>query len=118
MSAHAGSSGGTLPDPEEAFRQRCRRDAARLARLRDQIEATPADRLDAVLADLEGVAHGLYGAGGTFGFDDVSAAAAELEALAESLRADGCRDWPNQRALVVQLTLKLLQTLGDLRRRS
>jgi chemotaxis protein histidine kinase CheA len=108
---------GALPDPETEFRRRCARDRARLAGLRDALTAPPADRLDALLAAVQAVAHGLYGAGGTFGFDEVSAAAATLEDLAEDLRAGDCRAWPERRAAVLQAATALLQALDDMRPR-
>lgn len=51
----------------EKFRERCARELARLS------------EPDLAVEELRVLAHGLAGAGGTFGFPEVSAAAADLE---------------------------------------
>jgi HPt (histidine-containing phosphotransfer) domain-containing protein len=66
-----------------AFRARLRRDAARLATLRDALADEGAQALadDPHRMELEQLAHGLVGAGATFGFAEVTAAAEDVERL-------------------------------------
>jgi chemotaxis protein histidine kinase CheA len=116
MSAPIEADGG-LPDPEEAFRRRCRRDRARLDALHHRIAVADAEPPDAALAELQEVAHGLYGAGGTFGFDGISAAAGGLELMVEDFRAAGCREWPTQRGPMTRAAAELLHALCEMRQR-
>lgn len=74
-------------DPEAAFRARAGRDRRKLVRLARQVEhATSPRRVLASLALVEGVAHGLAGASGVFGFTALGEDAAKLERLLERWR--------------------------------
>lgn len=71
------------PEVLAPFLARLERDARRLAALRDGLAAAgaPPLALDPRWAELDRLAHGLVGAGGTFGFSEVSAAAEDVERL-------------------------------------
>jgi hypothetical protein len=71
------------PEVLAPFRVRLERDARRLAAIRDGLAAAGAPPLvdDPRWAELDRLAHGLVGAGGTFGFPEVSAAAEDVERL-------------------------------------
>ena len=74
---------GLPPEVLAPFRARVAREARRLAALRDGLAAAGAPPLleDPRWPELDRLAHGLAGAGGTFGFPEVSAAAEDIERL-------------------------------------
>jgi HPt (histidine-containing phosphotransfer) domain-containing protein len=76
----------TLPDPMLAYRDRAIRDRNSIARLMAQIAESPWVRLAPPLNELEALAHGLAGTGGTFGFPALSDTAARVERLLERWR--------------------------------
>lgn len=73
-----------LPDRfqklQQKFKDRCRQELAALIELSGAAELDPVGR-----SQLSGIAHSLAGAGGTFGFAEISTAAGQLE---EALLAD------------------------------
>jgi HPt (histidine-containing phosphotransfer) domain-containing protein len=74
-------------DPHAAFHARAQRDRRKLVRLAGQVERAASRRqMAAVLALIEGVAHGLAGASGVFGFTALGEHAAKLERLLERWR--------------------------------
>jgi HPt (histidine-containing phosphotransfer) domain-containing protein len=75
-----------LPDPVQAFRDRAIRDHDAARRLMAQLSSVPVARLARPLAELEALAHGLAGAGGTFGFPALSETAARVERRLEGWR--------------------------------
>ena len=84
MTAAAADDDDRLPPEVLApFLARLERDARRLAALRDGLAAAGAPPLaaDPRWAELDRLAHGLAGAGGTFGFPEISAAAEDVERL-------------------------------------
>jgi len=66
-----------LDSKRTIFLQRVRVDAARLADRRSALQDKTVSR--AALTEIRDIAHGLAGAGGVFGFAEISAAAAALE---------------------------------------
>ena len=76
---------GTESDPEfdevqRRFRERVARDHDRLTALwRALAESRDDSAVDPRWREIEDIAHGLYGAGGTFGYPAISRAAAVLE---------------------------------------
>jgi HPt (histidine-containing phosphotransfer) domain-containing protein len=79
-------SPSTLPDPVQAFRARAARDRARTDRLMARLADPGRARVAEPLAELEALAHGLAGAGGTFGFPALSETAARVERRLEGWR--------------------------------
>lgn len=76
-----------LADPHEAFRARVRRDRAKLLRLSAVLRRPIRwSRASSSLSAIEGLAHGLAGAGGIFGFAALGEDAARLERLLERWR--------------------------------
>ena len=76
-----------LPDPHEAFRARVRRDRAKLIRLSAALRRPVRwRRVAASLSAIEGLAHGLAGASGIFGFATLGEDAGRLEQLLERWR--------------------------------
>jgi len=75
-----------LPDPVQAFRERAIRDRSKTHRLMAQLSDLTWARLAQPLAELEALAHGLAGAGGTFGFPELSETAARVERRLEGWR--------------------------------
>jgi chemotaxis protein histidine kinase CheA len=78
------TAGHALPPEVVApFRARLLRDADRLATLRATLTRAGAPALaeEPRLAELDRLAHALVGAGATFGFEEITAAAADLERL-------------------------------------
>jgi len=74
---------------QEEFRQRLRSDAAELDRLRARLRSeTPSSSL---LGELHLVVHRIAGAGGVFGFDDLSRSASALETSIVAAQSDGGR---------------------------
>ena len=71
------------PEMLAPFRARVAREARRLAAIRDGLAAAGAPPLleDPRWPELDRLTHGLAGAGGTFGFPEVSAAAEDVERL-------------------------------------
>jgi HPt (histidine-containing phosphotransfer) domain-containing protein len=95
MLSHQGPPGSGLRD---RFLVRAARDASRLE---DLLPRLPDGRSDGIASAIEQLAHGLAGAGGSFGFPDISTLAGIAEAQARRLSAgDGdparleaaCRD--------------------------
>lgn len=95
----------TTTDRLEALRvqfiERCRNDIAALEPMTRRDASIQAAR-----TELAGIAHRLAGSGGTFGYPEVSAAAAQLEAR---LDPESPPDHPG-------LSAALAQLLGELRR--
>ena len=105
-------------DPDEAFRRRALRDRERIVALARRLEKSAAwSRVAKPLQALEEVAHGLAGAGGTFGFLQVSEAAARVERLAERWRMNPPDTFTSRRAGSLARTIasleKLLQAVGE-----
>jgi HPt (histidine-containing phosphotransfer) domain-containing protein len=74
-------------DPIAEFLTRAARDRARIAELARLLrDAGPWPRVAAAHGELEKLAHGLAGSGGTFGFPSVSDTAERVERLAERRR--------------------------------
>lgn len=74
-------------DPQAAFQARLRRDHRDLIRLSAQVRHTaPWRHVAAPLVAMEGLAHGLAGASGVFGFAALGEEAARLERLLERWR--------------------------------
>ncbi|HEX7007072.1 MAG TPA: Hpt domain-containing protein [Alphaproteobacteria bacterium] len=88
MAPAAGAMSDTAPlsDPVQAFRERAKRDRARTDRLMARLDGLRWRRAAQPLAELEALAHGLAGAGGTFGFPALSETAARLERRLEGWR--------------------------------
>jgi HPt (histidine-containing phosphotransfer) domain-containing protein len=88
MARRRGTTPGrdALPDPVQAFRDRAIRDHDAARRLMAQLSSVPVARLARPLAELEALAHGLAGAGGTFGFPALSETAARVERRLEGWR--------------------------------
>jgi HPt (histidine-containing phosphotransfer) domain-containing protein len=85
--ARPGSLRRKALDPHAAFHARAQRDRRKLARLAGQVERAASRRqMAAALALIEGVAHGLAGASGVFGFTALGEHAAKLERLLERWR--------------------------------
>jgi HPt (histidine-containing phosphotransfer) domain-containing protein len=80
------SANAALPDPVQAFRERASRDRDRTGRLMAALTDPSRARLAQPLAELEALAHGLAGAGGTFGFPALSETAARVERRLEGWR--------------------------------
>jgi HPt (histidine-containing phosphotransfer) domain-containing protein len=101
-----------LPDPVQAFRERAARDRRRTDRLMAELTGLDRARLAPPLAELESLAHGLAGAGGTFGFPALSETAARVERRLEGWRraaADALtpRQIAGLRRLVARMTAAL-----------
>lgn len=64
-----------------AFIHRARRDRQRLQEIRTRIDDDAGAVDDPMIAELHHLAHRLHGTAGTFGFDEVSAAARDLERM-------------------------------------
>lgn len=74
-------------DPVLDFRRRAARDRDRIARLAATLRAeSDWDLVAGTHSELEDLAHGLAGTGGTFGFPSLSVAAARVERLTERRR--------------------------------
>lgn len=98
-----------------AFRARMARDAERLDALRTALAgpAAPALADDPRRVEVEEVAHGLVGAGATFGFVEVTAAAEDVERLT-GLRPALVRDLDaGYRRLLLLALDRLHQVLTD-----
>ena len=101
-------------DPEMAFRARMQRDFQTLIELSAALRRPTAwTRAAGRLAAIEHVAHGLAGAGGVFGFTDLSEDAARLERLLERWRKRPPAEISVQR--IAALDRKLAPVLERLR---
>ena len=99
-------------DQEEAFRRRALRDRECIVALARRLEESTAwSRVAKPLQALEVVAHGLAGAGGTFGFPHVSEAAARVERLAERWRMNPPDTFTSRRAGMLARAIASLETL-------
>lgn len=110
--AGASSDAAALPDPIQAFRERARRDRASADRLMAMLTGLDWARLAPALAELEALAHGLAGAGGTFGFPALSETAARVERRLEGWRRAKpatltARQLAGLRRLVAHMTAEL-----------
>jgi CheY-like chemotaxis protein len=89
------------PDPMDdlraGFLQRVKKDAATLSEDRDVLKA--GNRLAGTLDRIKRTAHGLSGAGGIYGFSEISEAAADLEDAVIAELADPGRGEETDRAL-------------------
>ena len=100
--------------PEQAFAARARRDRNEIEALWQTLAGPAGEQVvQARLQRLEDLAHGLYGAGGTFGFDEISRIAGELELLLEACRLKGYSDWPAQSTAAVAMIPPLLAVLDS-----
>lgn len=99
------------PDPESdevqrRFRERAARDRERLAALwRTLAESREDSAADPRWREIEDIAHGLYGAGGTFGYPAISRAAATLERHVAAQ--------PRRPAALARAIAALLRVLGE-----
>ncbi len=101
-------------DPETAFRARMHRDLKTLIELSATLQRPTAwTRAAGRLAAIEHVAHGLAGAGGVFGFTDLSEDAARLERLLERWRKQPPAEISSHR--IAALARKLAPVLERLR---
>ena len=99
-------------DPDEAFRRRALQDRERIVALACRLEKSAAwSRVANPLQALEEVAHGLAGAGGTFGFPQVSEAAARVERLAEKWRMNPPDTFTSRRAGMLARAIASLETM-------
>ena len=99
------------PDPEfdevqRRFRERVARDHDRLTALwRALAESRNDSAADPRWREIEDIAHGLYGAGGTFGYPAISRAAAALERHVAAQ--------PRRPAALARAIAALLRVLGE-----
>jgi len=102
---------GTESDPafdevQRRFRERVTRDHDRLTALwRALAESREDSAVDPRWREIENIAHGLYGAGGTFGYPAISRAAAVLERHVAAQ--------PRRPAALARAIAALLRVLGE-----